>query len=247
MTPRLEVCVDSVEGALAAQEGGAHRVELCAALFEGGLTPSAAAITLARRHLQIDLNVIIRPRGGDFCYSDLEFEVMREDIQTAKRLGANGVVLGLLREDGTVDVERTRRLVETARPLSVTFHRAFDMAREPFAALEQLVELGIDRLLTSGQEGSALAGIDLLRDLVRAAGDRILVLVGGDINERNLEKILRETQAREVHVTAWKTRDSPMRFRNDRLFMGGELRPSEFSRSVTDVGRVRALVERLRT
>jgi copper homeostasis protein len=246
MTPRLEVCVDSVEGALAAQEGGAHRVELCAALFEGGLTPSAAAITLARRHLQIDLNVIIRPRGGDFCYSELEFEVMREDVQVAKRLGANGVVLGLLREDGAVDVERTRRLVETARPLSVTFHRAFDMTRAPFAALEELVELGIDRLLTSGQESSALAGIDLLRDLVRAAGDRILVLVGGDINERNLEKILRETQAREVHVTAWKTRDSPMSFRNERLFMGGELRPSEFSRRVTDAGRVRALVERLK-
>lgn len=149
---RVEVCVDSVEGAIAAEEGGADRVELCAALLEGGTTPSAATIAIARRHLHIDLNVIIRPRGGDFLHSDLELEIMREDIETAKRLEANGVVLGLLTEHGSVDVERTRLLIEAARPLSVTFHRAFDMARDPFAALEELVKLGIDRVLTSGQK-----------------------------------------------------------------------------------------------
>jgi len=239
---RVEVCVDSVEGAIAAQEGGADRVELCAALLEGGTTPSAATIALARRHLQIDLNVIIRPRAGDFFYSELELEIMREDIQTAKRLGANGVVLGALKEDGAVDVERTRLLVEAARPLALTFHRAFDMARDPFAALEDLVKLGIDRVLTSGQEATALAGIDLLKELVRRAGERIMVMLCGEINERNIDKILRETRAREVHLTAWKTIESRMTFRNDRCYMGGELRPQEFSRAVTDPARVRALV-----
>lgn len=242
---RVEVCVDSVEGAIAAQEGGADRVELCASLLEGGTTPSAASIALARRHLQIDLNVIIRPRAGDFLYSELELEILREDIQTAKRLGANGVVLGVLRNDGTVDVERTRALVESARPLAVTFHRAFDMARDPYAALEDLVTLGVDRVLTSGQEATALAGVDLLKELVTVAGERIRVMVCGDINERNIDKILRETRAREVHLTAWKPLESRMIFRNERCFMGGELRPPESTRAVTDSGRVRVLVDRV--
>jgi copper homeostasis protein len=159
----LEICIDSVEAAMAAQQGGANRVELCADLLEGGTTPSAGTIHLARRSIDIDLNVIIRPRGGDFCYTPVEFEVMKLDIETAKAAGANGVVIGVLNEDGSVDADRTSELVTLARPMSVTFHRAFDMARDPYQALETLIDLGVDRVLTTGQESSVLEGLDLGR------------------------------------------------------------------------------------
>lgn len=230
----LEVCVDSVGSALAAQEGGADRVELCSALLEGGLTPSAGMMTEARRRLTIGLQVMIRPRGADFCYSDVEMDVMRHDIDLAKRSEADGVVFGVLTPDGDVDVERTRALIDRARPMSVTFHRAFDMAQDPTGALEALIELGVDRVLTSGQESSALEGLDLLRALVEQAGDRIVVMPGGGIHDRNIERILRASGAREVHVAATRAVESSMRYRNPNCFMGGELRPPEFSTPVTD-------------
>jgi copper homeostasis protein len=238
----LEVCVDSVESAVAAQEGGADRVELCDNLLEGGTTPSAGTIQLARKHLTIGLNVIIRPRGGDFDYSDLEFDVMKADVQIAKNLGANGVVIGILTKDGTVDMERTRTLVELARPMSVTFHRAFDMTRDPHEALESLINLGVDRVLTSGQENSVLEGLDLIADLVQKAEERIVVMPGGGITERNFDKIIAQSGAREAHVLATTTVGSSMLYRNSRPFMGGELRPPEFTRSVTDANRVRQFV-----
>ncbi len=150
----FECCVDSVDGAVAAEQGGADRVELCAALIEGGLTPSAGSIAFARERLKIPIHVMIRPRGGDFLYSTSELEVMRRDIDTAKRLKADGVVLGVLDADGRIAGERTRELTERARPLSVTFHRAFDMASDPRLALEELIAVGVDRVLTSGQETS---------------------------------------------------------------------------------------------
>jgi copper homeostasis protein len=243
----IEVCVDSVEGALAAEQGGADRVELCADLLEGGLTPSAGAIELARSRLAIGLHILIRPRGGDFLYTDLEWDVMRKDVETAKRLGAEGVVSGFLDAQGNVDLERTRRILELARPASVTFHRAFDMARDPLDALEKLIALGVDRVLTSGQENSALAGIDLLAKLVGAAGDRIIVMpAAGGLDDRHVAKVVETTGAREIHVTALRTIESAMSFRNSRCFMGGELRPPEFSWSVTDASRVAALRDRLR-
>lgn len=235
----LEICIDSVESAIAAQQGGANRVELCDNLIEGGTTPSAGTIALARQNITIDLNVIIRPRGGDFCFSKIEFEIMKRDIQMAKELGANGVVIGLLNPDGSIDAGRTAELVALARPLSVTFHRAFDMARDPYQALETLVELGIDRLLTSGQEISALEGLDLISDLVRQAGDRIIVMPGGGITERNIAKIIDQSRAKEVHVVGTVSQESRMTYRNPNVFMGGELRPPEFKRMVTDAGRVR--------
>jgi copper homeostasis protein len=238
----LEICVDSVEAALAAQEGGADRVELCANLLEGGTTPSAGTIQLARQSIDIDLNVIIRPRGGDFCYSAVEFEVMKLDIELAKKTGANGVVVGILKEDGSVDEERTRELVDLSRPMSVTFHRAFDMARDPYRALETLIELGVDRILTSGQESSALEGLDLITELVARAAGRIIIMPGGGITERNFKKILEQSGAEEVHVLASVDVESPMTYRNKSCFMGGELRPPEFGLTLTDPGRVRAFV-----
>jgi copper homeostasis protein len=243
MSPVLiEVCVDSVESAVAAEKGGAKRVELCCALLEGGLTPSEGAVALAREKLSIGLNVIIRPRGGDFLYTDAEHEIMLRDVDCAKRLGADGVVIGVLTADGDVDEPRTRELSERARPLSVTFHRAFDMSRDPRTALETLVGLGIDRLLTSGQEESAMAGLDLLRDLVSRAGDRIEIMPGGNIHEGNIEKIANETGARELHVTGFVDVEGGMKFRNSRVYMGGLLRPPEYSRAVTSAERIGALV-----
>lgn len=239
----VEVCIDSVEGALAAQTGGATRVELCDNLFEGGTTPSAGTIALTRREVDIPTNVMIRPRGGDFCYSDVEYEVMRWDVEEAKRLGAAGVVIGLLLPDGTVDATRTAGLIELARPLSVTFHRAFDVCRDPFQALETLITLGVDRVLTSGQERTALEGLDLITELVQRAGDRIIIMPGGGISERNAGKIVARSGAREIHVSGRSAVESKMTYRNPHVFMGGELRLSEYARLTTDANRIRSLVE----
>lgn len=240
----IEACVDSVEAALAAQTGGADRVELCADLLEGGCTPSAGSIQLARKRLHIKMNVIIRPRGGDFCYSDTEFEAMKLDIELSKRVGADGVVIGLLNPDGTVAVERTRALVELARPLSVTFHRAFDVSRDPYEALETLIELGVDRILTTGQEPSPLEGLDLIAELVRRAGDRVIIMPGG-VTERTVGRIVAGCGAREVHAYLPVTADGRMSHRNPRVYMGGELRPPEYALTSTDAGRVASLRQAL--
>jgi len=241
-TPILfEICVDSVASARGAQQGGAQRVELCDNLLEGGTTPSAGTIALARRELTIDLNVIIRPRGGDFHYSALEFEVMQYDVAQAKALGANGIVIGLLNPDGTVDKVRTAELVALARPCTVTFHRAFDMTVDAHQALEDLIELGIDRVLTTGQESSAMEGIDLIAELVQQAGDRIIVMPGG-LREWNIQKFVRRTGVKEVHMTARTPVESQMVYRNTHVFMGGALRPPEYSYLTTDPQRVATLV-----
>ena len=239
----LEACVDSVEAALAAEAGGAGRVELCADLLEGGITPSGGTIQEACARLSIPVNVIIRPRGGDFCYSDVEYAVMQRNVELAKEAGANGVVIGILLPDGTVDSERTGVLVELARPLSVTFHRAFDVTRDPYEALETLIELGIDRVRTSGQEPSVLEGLDLIVDLVRAAKERIIVMPGAGFTERNIRKIVAASGVREAHVAAPVDVASRMVYRNPRVFMGGELRPPEYSVSVTDADRIRAFLD----
>jgi copper homeostasis protein len=239
----LEVCVDSVESALAAQAAGADRVELCQALFEGGLTPSAGLIEEVRARVSLKLAVMIRPRGADFCYSTTEFAVMKRDLLLARKLGADVLVLGLLKPDGTIDRERTWELLELARPLPVTFHRAFDMTRDPREALETLIGLGVDRVLTSGQERSALEGLDLIAELIQLAGDRIVVMPGGGLSERNLPKILRQSGAREFHVSAASTRESPMTFRNPRVAMGRQVGPPEYQSSVASDTRIRAFRE----
>lgn len=237
---KIEVCVDSVAGALAAAHGGADRVELCSALGEGGLTPSAGLLGRVRERVKLTLAVMIRPRAGDFLYSDDEFEVMRRDLALAKQLGADMIVLGLLTAAGDVDVPRTRELVALARPLPVTFHRALDMARDPHAALDDLIGLGIERVLTSGQERSALEGLDLIADLVRQAAGRIVVVPGGGVSERNVAKILAASGAAEFHVSASAPVASGMTFRNGRVAMGRQYGPSEYAGTVADAGRVAA-------
>lgn len=241
--PIFEVCVDSVDSAVAAEQGGATRVELCAALLEGGLTPSAGTIAITRAQVSIGLQVMIRPRGGDFLYSDTEFASMKHDIELAKQLGANGVVFGLLTAAGDIDSDRTRVLLDLAKPMNVTFHRAFDMTRDPIAALETLIGLGINRVLTSGQEVSALEGAELVHGLLVHADDKIIVMPGGGITEQNIKKVLDTTGAKEIHVTGTRTKNSPMTFRNDRCFMGGVIRPPEYSMIITDADRIRALVQ----
>jgi copper homeostasis protein len=243
MVPEIlfEACVDSVEPALAAQVGSADRGELCANLLEGGCIPSAGTIQLARKLLHIRMNVIIRPRGGAFCYSDAEFEAMKLDIELCKRAGADGVVLGLLHPDGTVDVERTRALIELARPLSVTFHRAFDVSRDPFEALETLIGLGVDRILTTGPDHSPLEGLDLIAELIRRAGVRVIIMPGG-VSERTVCRIAVGRGAREYHGYLPVTVEGRMRHRNPRVFMGGELRPPEYALTLVDSARVAALV-----
>jgi len=243
---RIEICVDSVEGALAAEAGGADRVELCDNLMEGGTTPSLGCIRLLRAQLGIGLHVMIRPRGGDFLYRDLELEIMREDIRVAKEAGVDGVVFGCLTREGDIHVQRTAELLDLARPLKVTFHRAFDMCRDARAGLEALAGLGVDRLLTSGQEATCLEGSETIAELARQAAGRIVVMAGGGITPRNVRRIVETTGVEEVHLGARKGVESAMIFRNARCFMGGTLRPPEFSWKTTDAAAVRTVAEALK-
>jgi copper homeostasis protein len=216
----IEVCVDSVASAVAAERGGASRVELCGNLLEGGVTPSAGLIELVRARTSITLQVMIRPRGGDFCYTAEEFETMQRDIVAAKKLGADGVVLGLLNPDGSVDVERTRRLAELARPLNVTFHRAFDMSADLFRALEDIRAISVDRVLTSGAEPTASQGAATIARLVQAAHGRIAIMACGTIREHNAASIIEQTGVREIHVGLKSPVVSPMIHRNLKVSMG---------------------------
>lgn len=240
----VEACVDSIESAAAAAEGGAARLELCANLVEGGTTPSAGTVSVARE-LDLRLHVMIRPRGGDFHYTAREFESMRRDIREARRLGADGVVFGVLTPDGAMDGERMRILLDEARPLSVTVHRAFDMTRDPDEALDTLIALGADRVLTSGQRATVPEGMAVIRDLVRRAAGHIGILPGGGITAANVAEVVQGTGVREVHVHAARAFPSPMRFRNPRVAMGGAYTPDEYRRAETEPAQIAAVVRAL--
>ena len=242
---RFEVCANGVESCLAAQEGGADRVELCAAIPEGGTTPSYGEIKVARQVLTTTrLHVIIRPRGGDFLYTPLEVERMVEDIKICKELGVDGVVIGCLRADGTLDMDANRRLVEAAQGMSVTFHRAFDRCCDPRHALEQLVELGIDRVLTSGQQPTALEGIALLKELNALAADRITILAGCGVNEENILRIQRSTGVCEFHFSARVPVKSRMEYTNPDVYMGAK-DADESTLMYTSAERVRNTIAQL--
>ena len=241
MLYKLEICANSVTSCLEAQKGGAYRVELCAGIPEGGTTPSYGDISLARELLkETKLNVIIRPRGGDFLYSGLEHRIMRKDIEMCRKLGVDGVVIGCLTPEGDADMERCRDLVEAAGEMYVTFHRAFDQCRDPFASLEDIVSLGCSRILTSGQQPGAEQGVDLLKKLVQQAGERIIIMPGSGINENNIAKIARETGAVEFHLSAREAVESKMKFRNSAVSMGGtNITVNEFEQLITSAQKVK--------
>lgn len=220
---KVEIAAHSIASACAAQVGGANRVELFSNWQEGGTTPSEGLIATVREQLSIDLHVMIRPRGGDFYYSDAELLAMKRDIAVAKRLGANGVAFGIVNPDGDADVERTRMLVDLSRPLAVTFHRAFDTCRNLTRALQDLISCGVDRVLASGGEPAALNGIGTLANLRRLAGDRIAIMVGGRVTAENVRTILQKTGIREIHAGLRTKVPSRMRFRNEKLAFGEDV------------------------
>lgn len=241
MSALLEVAANSLASALAAQEGGAARVELCSALELGGLTPSHAVIGMVRERLHIPLYVLIRPRPGDFLYTDDECEAMRRDIEHCAALGYDGVVIGVLDADGAIDTQRCRTLIAAAGKLGVTFHRAFDLVRDPSRALEDVMALGCERVLTSGGQASALEGAGLIRTLIEQAAGRIAIMPGAGVTASNVAALAAATGAREFHASAKRQMDSGMRHRLPRLgdMQGGEVR--------SDEAQVRALVAALQT
>jgi len=239
---RLEVCVDSVQSAVNAASGGASRLELCSNLTEGGTTPSLGMLRTVKKAVNIPVHAMVRPRGGDFLYSDSELEVMKEDIRLLKENGVDGVVFGVLTANGDIDVEKTKELLELSRPLPVTFHRAFDVTRDLDGSLDVLMDLGIERVLTSGGDGTVLEGLPVLEGLVRRGGDKILVVPGGGITERNLGRILTGCGASEFHCSARCTVASHMDFRKTHIGMGASFGPSEYCIKIADKDRVAALL-----
>lgn len=239
----LEICIDSVESAFSAQDAGAARVELCSALSEGGVTPSTGLINAVRSNSDILLNVLIRPRAGDFLYSDSEFSVMRHDIDIAGESGADGIVTGILLADGNIDIERTSLLVEYASPMSVTFHRAIDMSRDPIRALNDVIATGASTILSSGQARKAMDGVAILKEMVRAAGDKIIIMPGSGIDEYNIAALAASTGAREFHLSGRRTVESLMTFRRKGLAMGGNQITSEYMNRIADADKIRSVIK----
>ena len=242
---KFEICANSVASCIAAQEGGADRVELCAGIPEGGTTPSYGMIKSARESIDIALNVIIRPRGGDFLYSEEELKEMLYDIHTARKLGADGLVFGCLTPEGKVDIEAMKPLMEAAGDTPVTFHRAFDHSSDPMQALEDIISLGCARILTSGCRPTALEGAELLSQLVETAGDRIIIMPGCGVKENNIAEIARLSGAREFHFSARESVESGMIFRNPEVAMGSEDDP--YGTVQTTARRVAATIKPLRS
>ncbi|MDR2811196.1 MAG: copper homeostasis protein CutC [Tannerellaceae bacterium] len=240
MTRILEICANSAQSCVEAEAGGARRVELCAAIPEGGTTPGFGEIRTAQALTSaIDINIIIRPRGGDFLYTPAEVQAMLYDIEMAKERNVHGVVFGCLTKEGDVDVDLLKRLMAAASPLSVTFHRAFDVCRDPFRALEEIIACGCDRILTSGQQPDALQGIPLIAELVKRAANRIIIMPGCGIRPDNIARIEAQTGATEFHTSARSIRYSRMEYRKEEVSMGN-IFVKEFEREETDRQKVAA-------
>jgi len=238
----VEVCVDTVDGALGAERAGADRVELCSGLELGGLTPGPGTLAETRERVGIPLVVLIRPRRGDFLYSPADLAAAWRDVEAAREAGADGVALGLLDADGGLDRERTAALVELARPMNVTFHRAFDLARDRAGVLEELVELGVERVLTSGGAPDVQAGEEELRRLVDLAAGRIVVMAGGGVRAGTVARLVEATGVPEVHLSARGMEPSGMRYRNPGCDLGSGRIPGEYELARTDPEVVRATV-----
>ena len=246
MNFKLEICVDSIESAINAQTAGADRVEFCDNLYEGGTTPSFGTIASARENLSIQLHVLIRPRGGDFLYNDTEFDIMRRDIDLCGEAGVDGIVTGILRSDGSIDIERTQRLIGLAHPMSVTFHRAFDMCSDPIRGLEDIISTGASRVLTSGQKNKAPEGYELITRLVKLAGKRIIVMPGSGLDESNIAATARETKAFEFHLSARKKADSNMTYRREGIYIGGVPDIPGYTRNIADPEKILNIINILK-
>lgn len=239
MNYQFEICANSVESCVAAQKAGAHRVELCASIPEGGTTPSYGEIVCARKYLDTTrLHVIIRPRGGDFLYSEQELEIMENDIDMVRQLGVDGVVFGILTADGEVDMPTMQHLMTHAEGMSVTFHRAFDLCRHPQQALEEIIALGCNRILTSGCANTAIQGANLLKQLNEQACGRIALMAGCGVNEQNIAQLAQVTGIHQFHFSARERVESSMLYRNDHVSMGGTVTIDEYSRLVTTSQRI---------
>ena len=246
MSYLLEVCADCVQSAIAAQEGGADRIELCSGLVIGGLSPSPCLFKEVKQNTDLKVRVLLRPRFGDFCYDDYELRTIREEVQMFRELGADGVVIGILRPDGTINLEEMEQLVKIADGIGITMHRAFDVCRDPYEALEQCAALGIDTILTSGQESSARKGRGLLAGLHRAARGRIQIMAGAGVGPEVIEELAPETGIRAWHMSGKVVKESQMEFRREGVPMGipGF---SEFEIWQTDAETVRKAANVLQT
>jgi copper homeostasis protein len=237
----LEICANSLTSALEAQSGGADRIELCESLELGGVTPSPGTLRLCREKLSIPIHVLVRPRGGDFLYSDEEYDVMKEDVLYCKSIGINGIVTGILHPDGRIDKARCAELKALAEPMNISFHRAFDFCRDPFEALEDLISLGFERILTAGQQNTVPQGLALIKTLVGRANGRIIIMPGSGVDENNIREILAQSGATEIHTTAKISTDGPMQYRKDTVGLSISLDESGYGRVGTYRRRVQEL------
>lgn len=239
----IEVCCGSTDDAVEAEKGGAGRVELNSSLFFGGLTPSLGSVIEAKERLNIPVIVMIRPRGGGFCYTSVEMAVMLHDARLAIEHGADGLAFGILTEDGSVDGDRCRQIVELIGDKEAVFHRAFDVTPDPLETLGQLVKLGFKRVLTSGQAPSVPEGAGLIKALIGYAGDRIEILPGGGIRQHNIRAIVEQTGAKQVHLSAFEQRSDPSAHNRPHITFGGALRPPEDRYDIVDQNAIRSTSE----
>ncbi|WP_019988787.1 copper homeostasis protein CutC [Rudanella lutea] len=241
---QIEICCYSLTDCHTAEQAGADRIELCGGLSDGGLTPSAGLLRLVKEHVKIPVWVMIRPRGGDFVYDDAEVAVMEADIDLARQLGADGLVLGCLQPDGSVDEALTRRLIDRGQGLPVTFHRAFDVCRDPLSALEAIIRTGAVRILTSGQQPNAPAGAALLQTLAQQAAGRIQIMAGAGVNAQNAEQ-LAQTGVDALHLSGQQTTPSPMQYRSEVVRMASAVQ-GEYDRHGASLPKIRPVVELVR-
>lgn len=239
---KIEVCAFSLESCLAAEKGGANRIELCGSMYEGGTTPSAGLIQIAKQRVSIQIHAMIRPRGGDFCYSEDEISIMQADIRMAKAMGCEGIVLGILQPNGQVNISQTKALVALAKPMQVTFHRAIDMTPDYSKALEDIIETGCNRILTSGQKNTATEGIEVIENLVKQANGRIEIMAGSGVNSDNAQTLI-HTGVNALHLTGKSIRESEMVYRKEGIAMGGLSEVPEYEIVYSDADKIRAVVE----
>jgi copper homeostasis protein len=241
-TIKVEVCAFTIESCKNAEKAGANRIELCGGLYEGGTTPSAGLIRFVKKQINLELFAMIRPRGGDFLYSESEINVMKEDIKMAKSLGADGIVLGILKKNGEVNLPATKEMVELAYPMKITFHRAIDVTPNPYEALETIIESGCARILTSGQQNKAIDGLKIIEELVIKSENRIEIMAGAAVNADNANYFL-EKGVNALHLTGKSIRDSAMVYRKSNVSMSEIEGISEFDLVYSDVEKIRRVVE----